>query len=73
MKMSPLGATRSARGASSLAKAVTLKPGRVFKVAPAGCGATDGGATPGAIITGGPRSARVILRETPGASLRQSP
>ena len=71
-KMSPLGATRIWRGPSSLANAVTVKPGGTLNVAPAGCGTLWESATPGVATSGG-RSAGVILRVTPGASARQSP
>lgn len=71
-KISPLGAIRMVRGPDRVANWLTVKPAGVFSAASAGLGFRL--ATAAAIaLDGGLRSAGVIFRTTPGASVVQSP
>src|SRR5689334_14343146 len=72
--MSPLGAvtiTRSSR--KPPANALTVKPGGALGRAPSGRGAQRGPLSTDSVLNGGGRSATVILRRTPGASVDQPP
>src|SRR6185437_12580204 len=73
-KTSPSGATRMTRGTSRRsANSDTVNPGGTASAAPAGCRTTRGVSRAVAVANGAGRSASVILRRTPGASVRQSP
>ena len=73
-KMSPLGATRSTRAPCiPVTRASTENPGIVLSVAFAGLGTTFDRLAVEGVSPGAGRSAGVILRITPGASVRQSP
>ena len=73
-KRSPLGAVRTTRGLESpAAKRSTAKPGSAFGTTAGVRGARRGGLPTEAVAKGEGRSAGVIRRRTPGASVRQSP
>jgi hypothetical protein len=72
--MSPFGAVSRNRGSRNpLANMSILKPGGAFRLASAERATTRGGLIARTFELGGGKSATVILRHTPGASLVQSP